>query len=316
MADKDLEGDKLLFEEKEESGKKEDKSEKLDKKSSTKSKKSVHHNSDSSKKRLIEQNEDGISFNYKHISPFMVERIIYIIIILVLLVFVFKGCSFPSIGSVNISTSDSANSDVITGASNNTIVQNSSSTKTSEDQGTGTGYWGKIDGKCIQLSEAQLLNLDNVFNSESKCKSSSSSTASATASDDDSSETASETCDEGDITVEITKVETSGDNENKLEEVTIRVKNNDQKDLNGFMISLKAEQSTDTYYLLGTIRSNKIEYNTKVNKCGGTKSVVLDDELKQKYLPLRDRDIDLVVELFDSDEEEIDSAEYTLKELD
>ncbi|MFT4303096.1 MAG: hypothetical protein ACMXYG_00890 [Candidatus Woesearchaeota archaeon] len=324
MTDKKFEGDELLFESgskkskhnhESEGDSNEDSENKSDKEVSAKKthSKSAHNSKKPDvvkpiydSKRIIEKNDYGISFNYKHLNPFFFERIFYIIIILILVLLLFRGFSFPSFSSGSTDLDDEHDLEFDTNVSN--ITDDVLDTPSNR-----SGKWGIISQECVELTNNELNFYPNRFDSESECA------VALLMGDASDSDQSSADCSPSDSKIELFDIRMTGDNRNVIDQMRVRITNNDNKILNGFMIELRLKISGEVYVLnmLGSSSTNfKSDYSSmNINPCGGTREISLMNDLVRKILPPRDSDFTFEIFLYDLDQKQIADSDYILRKI-
>ncbi len=309
----DLMGDKLLFEDDsedlDENKKKSDDSDsepkrKTEMKKSNKKQNRSHNN----RSRVFEQHDSGISINYKNLSGFFFERLIYIIIIIVLLVLLLKGgsCEFRNpinfnfTGSDDIDSNDSMINMTAEGNDDNITV---TSNETVSPSDAGTVFFAIKDGKCVEVA----VDYDGTsYSSALRC-------VEALGDGAGTGSSGSGDCD-GEVEVKIDDINVNSDTEKRIDSVDVEIVNNNDEDFSKFYIRLyyiDPDDSVHVNMLKSSDNDGKYAITTRLfQKCGGSDTLNLDNEMVTHFVPTRDEAITFKVELYEYDDkdEKIDSA--------
>lgn len=284
--DADLEGDKLLFDD-EGPAKKESLASEKRSKSSVKREKTEPS-------KFIETHDSGISINYKSMSKFFYERLIYIIIIVVLiavLLFFKNPISFNFGGNGTDVVNDST---VVVAASSG----QSNTTNTIPD----TVFWAINGSNC---KEVDLLYDGKSYSTKQKCLSAisgTSGTTPSTTSDDYD-------CASGTLKVSILSIDVNDNNTKKIDSVKIKIENDENSVLNDVYVDLiwyNSDTETDIKYAPKLKESSSSSVIGKypligqnIAKCGGTKTIILDGEIASHYVSTRDIKNTFEIRLYD-----------------
>jgi hypothetical protein len=294
----DYEGDQLLFEDKP----------KQKKNHLKKEKESLHEEEHKeSKKQSSTQKKHTPDRGYKEIkiriTPFLIERIIYWIVIIILAFFLIRGtgCNLDfgsKIASANPAiVSAETNLDITTAPESNIEV-------TAEK-----AYLIK-DGKCVENSS--LNNADSeIYATKLSCEK-----ALADA------QKAQETCPAGQAEIEIKEVLMEADNEKKIKSIEVLIYNKDNKDLKNFIISLVWYNSdledivkiTPKLKQMGSnVAGDRIYNTTLIPKCIGLNTIKFDKELASTFVTTREIDNTFEITLKDSSGKKLSTDTYVLK---
>jgi hypothetical protein len=236
---KGLEGDHLLFDEdKEEKAAVEEWKELIPVKHKEHENEEFYGSHDEHKKpkKMIHHDDEGITIRLPKIHSFFIERLVYIIIIIVLAALLFKGFSFASFLHIN-DTVDDLNVPLPNATLNaSTPVATATPVATPKNTTTKKEFWGVIDGECVPVD---LTFEDNSYSTKSACLISLNQEDNTAASGDTD-------CEEGKVTVSIDDIDyDEGDSSRVINSIDITITNNNNTILNDFALDLLWYQTND-----------------------------------------------------------------------
>ncbi|MFT4297971.1 MAG: hypothetical protein ACMXX5_02155 [Candidatus Woesearchaeota archaeon] len=321
--DSEFEGDQLLFDEKSESKKSklnennnnsEKNSSKEDKEQDDEDYFNPKHSSKSStKKKCRAENEDCITIKIPKIKGFMLERIVYIVaIIFLLIVLLTSGGININLGSSNKTASNATTAIEFNDTEYNQTEQISDSTNETIDD-SAKEYFGIVENNCIAVGEDFE---GQKFSGEGEC-------ARALIEGVGLEGDFIGSC-EGDIKVEIVRINMNSENTRRVEDVIIKITNNDNSTFGEFYADLvwynnddeaiirfnpKLKESPDS-----TIAGLYPFTNQNIRRCGGEKTITLNTELASTFVSTREIDNTFRIRLHDYEDnsEIIASATRTL----
>jgi hypothetical protein len=257
----------------------------------------------SSRKKDIHKDNDVITIKIPRISRFMIERILYLAIIIVLLVMLFSGPRSPI--NINFGGGGDIETDVLLSDEEvdvedevEVIVDDDEEVELSKD------FWGVVDSECIPVDS----EFDGKqFSGEAECEL-------------DILKTCS-----GDIEVEIIAINMDKNDNKMVNNIVVEIVNNGNKDINNFYGDLKwynSDSDVDVK-LLSRLKNSELSNiagkypftNQNIKRCGGEKAIVITNkELATTFLSTREipNTFEFTFYDYDDNSKKIDSSNKIL----
>jgi hypothetical protein len=279
-----FDGDKLLFDEDKEDSKKKNPihdDEEIEEEIEEETAK--QHAKHSKTKKFIQKDDDSITIKIPKLKGFMLERLVYWVLIVFLIIIIFSS------NSININLGREKQNVIEGNVSLEANVEVNESAVIIEEE----DLWGIIDNECVEVDS----NFSITYSTEEECL---------------TNIVQEIVCESKPVEVKILEINLNKDFNNKIDNVIIEIINNYNISLDRFYIELT---STNSEY--GALFMFKDTFtNRNIQGCGGIQGIVLNN-LSPSFVTTRDKDnlFNLRVYDYNNNTKEIASTTKTLRKI-